>query len=848
MSDADAESRYAPPAEDRSAQEGSIGLLVLLALGLAITAISLAMLSHEEAEPFVLTILAGLSVIGVFSLFAGAVGILRFGEPKGGSDIAKSLLDNFSDGALITKTDGTVLYANDAYRRLIGEDEDGGVLTVKQAFAGDVRLAEPIFRLSKAARQRRAWTEDFPLTQEEGDVAARWYRVSVRQIPASPKPGRQTMLTAWQVSDISADRRRDEATLEKCHEIIDFLDAAPVGLLSVDGKGRIDYLNATLAQWLDLDQAAAAGGDLKLKNLAAKESVSLLLRPGSGTSPAQNRPLDIDLRKQGGGSLPVRILHGGRPTGEGDGRLTHMLVLNRLQTGDAKDVAATAEVRFSRLFHKAPIAIATVDARGRIGSMNPKFVEVFGDTGKPIHEGETGMGELLGAPAAAEIAGAIESAKSDPRVELEVAFGDDERRHARFIVSSLEQVEDEQDAAIVYAVETTEQRALEMQIAQSQKMQAIGQLAGGIAHDFNNVLTAIIGFSELLLASHRPADPAFQDIMNIKNNANRAAGLVRQLLAFSRQQTLRPQILSLGEVLGDLKILLDHLLGEKIKLTVEHGQDLWLIKADLHQFEQVILNLAVNARDAMPEGGELVIRTANVPEAESARLDYPGLVAGDYVMCMVSDTGHGMPASVLEKIFDPFFSTKDVGKGTGLGLSTVFGIVKQSDGYIYPESEEGKGTSFRIYLPRQAEPEAKDSASLADGGGAADAKKDLTGSGTVLLVEDEEAVRSFAVRALMSRGYTVLEAATGSEALEVMEEHGGEVDLVVSDVVMPEMDGPTLLKKLRERHTGLKVIFVSGYAEDAFKKNLEGQDDFAFLPKPFSLKQLAEAVKNALEG
>jgi two-component system cell cycle sensor histidine kinase/response regulator CckA len=342
--------------------------------------------------------------------------------------------------------------------------------------------------------------------------------------------------------------------------------------------------------------------------------------------------------------------------------------------------------------------------------------------------------------------------------------------------------------------------------------------------------------------------------MNIKQNANRAAGLVRQLLAFSRQQRLRPQVLSLSDVLADLTILLGRLLSEKTELELKHGRDLWLVKADLHQFEQVVINLAVNARDAMPDGGKLTIRTANVTERESGQLGHKGMKPGEYVLCEVTDTGIGMAPDVMEKIFEPFFSTKDVGKGTGLGLSTVYGIVKQTGGYVYPHSDgAGQGTCFRIYLPRhigaeegdvlEAEPdveEAKPDKALAS--------KDLTGSGTILLVEDEEAVRSFASRALEGRGYKVLQAGTGAEALEVLGAHDGDIDLVVSDVVMPEMDGPTLLTKLRETLPDIKIIFISGYAEEAFKKNLEGEESFAFLPKPFSLKQLAAAVKETLEG
>jgi two-component system cell cycle sensor histidine kinase/response regulator CckA len=374
-------------------------------------------------------------------------------------------------------------------------------------------------------------------------------------------------------------------------------------------------------------------------------------------------------------------------------------------------------------------------------------------------------------------------------------------------------------------------------------MQAVGQLAGGIAHDFNNVLTAIIGFSDLLLASHRPTDPSFQDIMNIKQNANRAASLVRQLLAFSRRQTLRPEIIQLGDTLTELRMLLSRLLGENVELRVVHGRDLWPIKADQSQLEQVIVNLAVNARDAMPGGGRLTISTRNVGVGEALLFETPGMPDADYVLIEVTDTGTGIPPDIMQKIFEPFFTTKPIGQGTGLGLSTVYGIVKQTGGFIYCVSEEGRGTTFAIFLPRQLESVIEKSEVKIE---ATPQATDLTGSATILLVEDEEAVRAFASRALQSRGYVVHEAGTGTEALAVMAEQAGKIDLVVSDVVMPEMDGPTLLRELRKLRPELQIIFVSGYAEDAFARNLPEGESFHFLPKPFSLKQLATAVKDAL--
>jgi two-component system cell cycle sensor histidine kinase/response regulator CckA len=405
-------------------------------------------------------------------------------------------------------------------------------------------------------------------------------------------------------------------------------------------------------------------------------------------------------------------------------------------------------------------------------------------------------------------------------------------------------------------LETTERRALENQVNQSQKMETVGQLAGGIAHDFNNVLSAIMMANDFLLSAHKPTDPSFQDIMQIKQNATRAAALVRHLLAFSRKQTLRPQVLDLGESLSDLRTLLKRLIGEKVGLDVVHGRDLWPVKADLSQFEQVIVNLAVNARDAMPDGGKLTVKTANVSAAEAGELAYKGMPAADYVRIDITDTGTGIPADIREKIFEPFFSTKEVGKGTGLGLSTVYGIVKQTGGFIYVDSEEGNGTTFHIFLPRhhaeqEAQVETPAEAHAANGAAkdsvAAEPKRaDFTGQGTILLVEDEEGLRSLNARGLRSRGYSVIEASNGVEAMEALEEKNGAVDLVVSDVVMPEMDGPTLLKEMRGRNPDLKIIFVSGYAEDAFEKSLPENEQFAFLPKPFTLAQLVAAVKETM--
>ncbi|ADZ69980.1 cell cycle histidine kinase CckA [Polymorphum gilvum] len=839
------------PVVDRAERSGNIGLLMLLAVALIAAAATFALMGRDRAEPYVLTLLGILSVVGVFSLFAGAIGLLRFSSRTGGSSLGAAFVDSLDEGALVTDTEGRLIYANQAYASLTGAETAAEVRTVERVFSSDPDAADAIFRLSQAMRESRRAQEEvrlpYPLNGSDG--GARWYRVSVRPLVIPRREGGSgRMLTVWQLADITRDRTEQESSFQELQRVINFLDHAPAGFFSCDGRGRLVYLNATLADWLGYDLAQFQAGELDLSDIIRGDGAELVRSVRGQAGEVKSETLDLDLVTRNGRGLPVRLLHrvpfgaDGKP---GDSRT---LVLNRSRGEEVSEALRAAEVRFARFFNNTPIAIASLDAEGRVLRTNAPFLRLFGPVDLsgdgPKLEGfvaEQGREEFSKA-----LAAAAKGYGEIAPVDVPLANASD-GRSATFYVSAVQDGEGDGEAAIVYALETTQQRALEAQFAQSQKMQAIGQLAGGVAHDFNNVLTAIIGFSDLLLASHRPTDPSFQDIMNIKQNANRAAGLVRQLLAFSRRQTLRPQQLALNDVLADLSILLDRLLGEKVELKVIHGRDLWPVMADLNQLEQVIVNLAVNAGDAMADGGRLTIRTSNVSAAESTRFENTrGMPPGEYTLIEVEDTGHGMPPEIMEKIFEPFFSTKEVGKGTGLGLSTVYGIVKQTGGYIFCSSEVGVGTTFRLFLPRHIPKDVP----IAEKKPVEETEKvaDLTGSATILLVEDEEAVRAFAARALASRGYTVHEAASGTEALDVMEETGGKVDLVVSDVVMPEMDGPTLLKELRKTRPDLKIIFVSGYAEDAFEENLPENEKFFFLPKPFTLKQLATTVKDVLNS
>jgi two-component system cell cycle sensor histidine kinase/response regulator CckA len=400
------------------------------------------------------------------------------------------------------------------------------------------------------------------------------------------------------------------------------------------------------------------------------------------------------------------------------------------------------------------------------------------------------------------------------------------------------------EAAVLLSLkDNTEEDRLKRQVAQATKMQAVGQLAGGVAHDFNNILTAIIGHCDLMLMRHTPGDSDYDDIQQIRSNSNRAAGLTRQLLAFSRQQTLRPQVLQLPDVIAEVSTLLRRLLGEKVKLQVKHGRSLGSVRADPGQLEQVIVNLAVNARDAMLSkdanaGGTLDIQSYAVSADDVRRMGSEILPIGDYTALRVSDTGTGIPPQLLPKIFEPFFTTKEVGKGTGLGLSTVYGIVKQSGGFIFAESEPGQGTSFTIYLPVHRAEAAKPAPRKKEPAG------ELWGTGTVLLVEDEATVRAVAERALTRHGYTVLLAENGEAAIEILLREK-RVDLMISDVVMPTMDGPTTAREARKLQPDLPILFISGYAEEQLRQNID-LPKVAFLAKPFTVQKLAEAARDTL--
>ncbi|MEO6840728.1 MAG: response regulator [Bradyrhizobium sp.] len=840
-------------AHEPARRSGSIVLVLLVAGGIVAAAVALMTIGRTQAQPYILGLLALLAMVGLFNLFAFAAGIIRFADRAADDPVMGHIADHAYDGLAVTDPRGHVVYSNATYLALTGAASAQDVRPVERVFIGNPDVSEAVFRLLKAAREGKRQQEEVRIAGHDGSHdgnLGRWLRMRVRPLGQGK---RESKYAVWSIADITRDRERQEDVFQELQHAIEYLDHAPCGFFSVNPAGDLVYVNATLANWLDHDLAEIGSGGLKLADIVSGDGASLLTSIVAVPGEVKTEVIDIDLRMRSGKTMPVRLYHKLAFGADGVPGASRTLVISRARD-ERSDPQRAAEVRFMRFFDHTPMAIATVDRAGAVVRANARFAKLAQGLGLEASASNSIYRTVNARDRSSLIAAINQAAEGQGDIApVEAMLDGAKERWGQFFVTAVEADERETEAAIVYMLETTERRTLENQINQSQKMDMVGQLAGGIAHDFNNVLSAIMMANDFLLNAHKPTDPSFQDIIQIKQNATRAATLVRQLLAFSRKQTLRPQVLDLGDALSDLTMLLRRLIGEKVKFDPVHGRDLWQVKVDVSQFEQVIVNLAVNARDAMPDGGRLTIRTANVSAQEAEKLSYKGMPPADYVRIDVSDTGTGIPAEIVDKIFEPFFSTKEVGKGTGLGLSTVYGIVKQTGGFVYVDSEAGKGTTFRIFLPRHHAEQEPQQEPLATNGAAREAaaeppkpRVDLTGQGTILLVEDEEGLRSLNARGLRSRGYTVIEASNGVEALEALEEKDGAIDLVVSDVVMPEMDGPTLLRAMRVRNPDLKIIFVSGYAEDAFAKSLEENEKFDFLAKPFALSALVAKVKETM--
>jgi two-component system, cell cycle sensor histidine kinase and response regulator CckA len=742
---------------------------------------------------------AGLFLAGVVALLVAAFVLDRrqFGQAVDTPNIAvpdfaltASVLGLAREAAALSDPTGRLVSANVAYRERFGD-------VSPERCGGDASGQDRLRELrANAWRDGLASADDVPI---EGGHAS----ISVERV------GARGDLLLWNFREgppdmLSVLARR---VLGREGELF-----ARSGVLAavVDAEGKVIAANSA---FVDRALGGNQGPSVGLSSLLTiKDEVLRLTAEGEGASAMRLIHVPVD----------------GEQGGEG---LT--LLLDRADSGpDASTVQALLDL--------LPIGLALVDRDGRFLTMNTAFTAAAGinPSSPPIYPGDLVHKEDKGL-----VADTVRRHVRGPAVsrDLPIRLNAQPGEPVALTVAGLRGLGDA--AVLLLLKDNREEAKLKQQVAQATKMQAVGQLAGGVAHDFNNILTAIIGHCDLMLMRHSPGDSDYDDIQHIKSNSNRAAGLTRQLLAFSRQQTLRPQVLQLPDVVSEVSHLLKRLLGETVTLNVKHGRSLFPVRADPGQLEQVIVNLAVNARDAMQAkgGGTLTIQTYSVRADQVAGLGSDILPVADYAALSIADTGTGIPTNVLGKVFEPFFTTKEIGKGTGLGLSTVYGIVKQSGGFIFADSEVGEGTRFTIYLPAHQVESNEKAARIP----AKPKENELWGSGTILLVEDEPMVRTVAERALTRHGYSVLTAANGEDALEIL--HGGEadVDLLISDVVMPMMDGPTMVKEARKTHPEVPILFMSGYAEEQLRKSIDIAN-VAFLPKPFSMQELAAAVRGVM--
>lgn len=793
--------------------------------------------------------LLALAVIGVTALVLSGMGILRYHAAKLHEDFDFSIFNNTDDAIIVSDLSGFVYYSNQSYRNILSYKPEASCYMVLADLPGAGALS---YRLKVAACSNLTAQEELRVEQSIFSHSTQrksvWYNISVQPITK-----RRKKFLFWRIADISHLQGGREVFFSNLQEAINHLDQAPVGFVSVNTQGMILYANTVFSEWFSIDLANFTVGqysfDQLFDNIGENSAWSdICLQNNKHQSLGYSLPyvFSLCLNSEFGLKRRLNCFMCASSLSEDEAVYRIVLIPQQIQKEENDDPSKLSSP-LMEYFDMSPFAIAVVDQKGHFIHMNNALLLLMGCMSKIVN-----LYDVISRRDHVQLERAFQkiTRNKNSSVSIETVLENNEERHLRLHIMPVKPYYGDglQDLVIVSAVEITEQKTLEDKMIQSQKMQAVGQLAGGIAHDFNNVLTAILMSCDLLLNTHRSSDPAHADLINIKNNANRAAALVQQLLAFSRKQTLRSEKVDFTEFLSDIRNLILPLLGNNIQLKIIHGRDLWSVEVDQASFQRVIINLVINARDAMPDGGVLTIATNNITKQQSVEFDHIGFSIGEYVQLTISDTGTGIPVAVQEKMFEPFFTTKEVGKGTGLGLSMVYGIIKQTGGYIYCDSTEGKGATFHIFLPRYI-PETDDKISLQiEKNEEQEKNTDLTGVATVLLVEDEDAVRMGGVRALQMRGYTVLEAASGVEALAILEKNKGAVDIIVSDVVMPEMDGPTLLKETRKSYPDIKFIFVSGYAKDAFAKNLPEDAVFGFLSKPFTLKQLAITVKETLEG
>jgi len=658
-------------------------------------------------------------------------------------------------------------------------------------------------------------------------------------------------------------RLTPQAQVDPVAELVDYLDGklgrvlAAAGFCAaiVDADGLIRSATSAFAERATGNPLAAMAGQDFVLQLAQDENNRLYwARDEARTAPLTLHyvPLtdpDQLAPDQFAPNQPGVIERGQRRRADPESGPSLMLLIEA-GTGVGGDIRSSAAPHLEALLGQLPLGLAMTDRDGRLLFANVAFMRAAGREGQapPLYPTDLVVREDKAALADA-IRRYAQGSASAGDIAVRLAAQPDEP-----VSLSLAGVRGLGEAAVLLSlIDSTEETRLKRQVAQATKMQAVGQLAGGVAHDFNNLLTAIIGTCDLMMLRHMPGDSDYDDIQQIRASSNRAASLTRQLLAFSRQQTLRPEILQLPDVVSEISQILKRLIGEKIQLVVTHDRNLGPVRADPTQLEQVIVNLVVNARDAIQEdsqrrggdgSGRLTVATHRVSAADVRAMRSEFIPVAEYTAMVVEDSGGGIPPEHLGKIFEPFFTTKEQGRGTGLGLSTVYGIIKQSGGFIFVDSDPGKGARFSIYLPVYHATAAELAPTRPR-----EEPASWAGGGDILLVEDEDTVRLVAERALSRAGYTVTPASDGEEGLEMFRERAESgkpmFDLVLSDVVMPGMDGPAMVRKMREKMPVLRVLFMSGHAEEQLRRELDIENT-QFLAKPFSVLQISAKVGQLL--
>ncbi|WP_233205036.1 hybrid sensor histidine kinase/response regulator [Alkalicaulis satelles] len=800
----------------------------------ALIAAGVAVIAGAAAGWHGVVLLCGIAAAALLVLYALAAGeaagrALRGNEPSPPS-LAEAALEAAPDPMLISARTGRTLWANAAYRDLAkasGLSAGFGAPGPERLFSGE--SAAGVYRLARAGARGEPGCETLTVVQP-GVEGAAFYACDV-----SPM---STGAVLWRFSRVQGDDSLDPPAPPEWAEY------APVGLCLADGEGRVLAANATLRDWLGV----AADKALRIRDILAPDSARAFLKSQGAKTVIS---IAARLKGRGGVDVPVGLSVEWADAAPACARVVvhdsaSVLVAHHGEGQVPALSPSSAGRTLDDMFATAPFGVARLDGEDPqdavIEDANPALVQLSGGQALPGRRFADLFRFTDGETPAMVFARAL-AGRGDPS-EARLACGEGEKAVQVFLAPARE------GQRSAYVMDVSGWKELEQQIDQAGKMQAIGQLASGVAHDFNNMLTVVKFHLGELLARHPVGDPDYQDLQQIRSVSARQAGLVRKLLAFSRKQTFRMTVFDLSDVLSDCSHMLNQILEESVRLEIRHGRDLPLVRADRVQIDNILVNLATNARDAMKAqgGGVLTITTESVDADAVRKAGAPDPAEGPWAAIHVSDTGCGMDEATRAKIFEPFFTTRAAEGGSGLGLSTVYGIIKQSGGFLFVDSRPGKGATFHIYLPGHT-PSEDEVEEIAAERAAAEIKpepRDQAGHGRILFVEDEEMVRTVAAKTLRRKGYEVIEACDGEEALEILEAEPESFDLLLSDVVMPGLSGPKMLEQARHLLGEARIVFISGYAEEEFSDTLSSDLEISFLPKPFEIQDLAERVKQEL--